>query len=203
MANRASFTRTSGGVITSAWANALRDHLVPYSGATDGTTEGMLSVNTADDTLRIGNGSAGVQFGTYSTAGLSTWTCTSFTQAPSGGSVAMTDARFTRFGPFVVGSGYGQLTTGGFPGPGTPIQFNIGGLPAARAVTTTNVGTFVYHRQGVTYYRGILSCNAGMTVFACSRDSNDNAIGVSPSFSVAPSGHEVWFNFCYIAAAAT
>lgn len=57
MPARSSLTRTAFSTITSAWANSLRDHVVPYSGSDDVSTEGQLSVNTTSDRVMVHNGS--------------------------------------------------------------------------------------------------------------------------------------------------
>jgi len=69
MAARSTFTRTSGSVITSAWANSLRDHVVPYTGADDVTTEGQIGVNTLTDRLVIHDGTASRRLGHYTASG--------------------------------------------------------------------------------------------------------------------------------------
>jgi hypothetical protein len=202
MAARSTLTVTSGTTITSAWGNSVRDHVVPYTGSNDVATEGQLAVNTTADKLVVWNGSAAVELGTYSFSGLSTWTCTAFTQSPSGGSVSMTNARFMRVGPLVVATGFGSLTTGGFPGPGTPIIFTVGGLPLPSSSTEGCIGAFRYFRSGVATYAGALNMQGGGTQLTMQADAQNAFVGQAPSFSVPASGDTVWFQMAYIAASA-
>jgi hypothetical protein len=197
MATRSSFTRVSGGVITSAWANSLRDHLVPYSGAADGTTEGMLSVNTATDTVRVGNGTTTVQYGTYSNAGLSVWS--EVGASTQGTSIAFneTDTFFTRFGPIVIGSGF--LTC-------APMSPGVAGNPIIIATNLplplrgTPIGTFQWHEVGVTLHRGVLFIDTSGRL-AMGITNSPFALGTAPSFA-ADTGDTVEVSFAYIAASA-
>jgi hypothetical protein len=77
MAARSTFTRTSGSVITSAWANSLRDHVVPFTGADDVTTEGQIGVNTITDRLVIHDGTASRRLGHYTSSGRTGFSYTS------------------------------------------------------------------------------------------------------------------------------
>lgn len=72
MASRTTFTRTSGSVITSAWANALRDHTVTIGTTDDVASEGQLAVNTSSDALVMHNGTGSVAVAHYGLG--STWT---------------------------------------------------------------------------------------------------------------------------------
>ena len=197
MAARSTFTRTSGSVITSAWANSLRDHIVPYSGAADGTTDGMLSVNTADDTLRIGNGTTtviGANYGAWNTwtaevvqAGIAT--CTE------------TECEWRRVGRDIVGGG--TLTVGTITsGAGIGIEIVTFGLPLVSGARGNHViGTFLYHDVGTTWYQGALLMNSLGTMFM--RVNNQATfLGGGPSFAVAVND-EIHVNFSYRAASAT
>jgi hypothetical protein len=48
---RTALTRTSGTVITSAWANLLRDHVVPFTTSDDVSSNGQLALNTSSKRL--------------------------------------------------------------------------------------------------------------------------------------------------------
>ncbi len=137
MAARSTFTRTSGSVITSAWANSLRDHVVPYTGAADGTTEGMLSVNTADDTLRVGVGASTEVLASYGP-----WT--SFTPVITQGqtlSASFAYARFRRSDSRTITGAFRATISSGLGTPATPIS--ISSLPATAFTNWIPIGTFL------------------------------------------------------------
>lgn len=204
MAARSTFTRTSGSVITSAWANSLRDHVVPYSGITDGTTEGMLSVNTADDTLRIGNGSAGVAVANYGAP--PSWSlASSGTQVVQGGGGAngsVLNSKWIRSGRSI--KAIGQVTfavASGTAGQPIIVRTAGGGLPAPGSDDVC--GTFQYFRPGVPIlYNGTVSMAPNGDIYMYDSASPGNPLGTSPSFALALAD-TIWINLDYFAASAT
>jgi len=190
MAARSSFTRTSGGVITSAWANSMRDHLIPYSGAADGVTEGMLSVNTATDQLRIGTGATTVQFGCYGTP---TAITAGMTQTGFSGSFT-TSGEVVVYGNHVVASGISTVLSVITPGTaGNMIEIGIAALPTVSAARC--VGSFVFTdaSSGLNYGGGLFMATSG----AISMYGSTNALGVAPSLGLAVND-TVWFSINYI-----
>ncbi|MTA13485.1 MAG: hypothetical protein F2534_12865 [Actinobacteria bacterium] len=197
MAARSTFTRTSGSVITSAWANSLRDHIVPYSGAADGTTDGMLSVNTADDTLRIGNGTTtviGANYGAWNT-----WTAD--VRQNGIASCTETECEWRRVGRDIVGGG--SLTVGTITSAaGFAIEIDTFGLPVVSGARGGHlIGTFLYHDVGTTYYQGALLMNSSGTL-SMRVNNVGGFVGVNPSFAVAVND-EIQVSFSYRAASTT
>ena len=197
MATRASLTVVSGGIATAAWANGIRDHIVPYSGAADGTTDGMLSVNTADDTLRIGNGTTtviGANYGAWNT-----WTA----EVIQSGLATCTEqeCEWRRVGRDIVGGG--SLTVGAITsGAGVAIEIVTFGLPLVSGARGGHlIGTFLYHDVGTAYYQGALLMNS--TGSLSMRVHNVGGfLGVNPSFAVAVND-EIQVSFAYRAASTT
>lgn len=146
MAARSSFTRVSGGVITTAWANSLRDHVAPYSTtANDGTTEGMLSINTTSDTLRVGTGSTTVELASYG-AYQSTWTPQVTQSIPLATTTNI--ARVARYGRTVVANFRVTLATNGLASNIITLP-----LPVTAANTTGVLGTgYFYDTSAAIYY---------------------------------------------------
>lgn len=201
MATRSTFTRTSGSVITSAWANSLRDHIVPYSGAADGATDGMLSVNTSTDTLHIGNGTIGATFGCYGTP--PTWSLVAsvpVVQNGFGGSASLAQSFIVRQGREVRAWGEVTITGGPISGEGFPINLDTN-LPAS---SVTNMGTFMFLDSGNTLYTGIVQATAGGTGtqrLTFQVTGNNALLGQSPNFRAA-TNDEWWLNLSYITTAA-
>jgi len=203
MAARSTFTRTTGSVITSAWANSLRDHVVPYSGAADGTTDGMVSVNTTADTLHVGNGTIAATFGCYGTP--PAWTVPGTWPLKQGGGeaeVSLEQSFIVRQGREVRAWGRVQVGFAGSPVPsaGSPIFLDTN-LPAA---SVSHVGTFYYQDTGTTVYEGVvLSIGGGTGTQRLGFQTNNNnaALGQTPSFA-AFNGDVILLNLSYIATAA-
>ena len=197
MATRTSFTRVSGGVITTAWANSMRDHLIPYSGAADGVTEGMLSVDTATDQVRIGTGAATVEFGCYGTSTAIT-SGMGFTQTGfSVGSYTMS-GNVTRYGKHVVGSGSLLIASVTTPGTaGNQIFFNSSGLHFPAVATQRCVGSYVFQDASSTFVWGgalIMDAAGAMSMFGA--QGSNSPLGQSPSIGLAASD-TVWFSISY------
>ncbi len=60
MAGRGTLTVVSGSTITSAWGNAVRDHVLSYASTNDVSITGQVSFNTSTERLVYWNGSAAV-----------------------------------------------------------------------------------------------------------------------------------------------
>jgi len=190
MAARSSFTRTSGGVITSAWANSMRDHLIPYSGAADGVTEGMLSVNTATDQLRIGTGATTVQFGCYGTP---TAITAGMTQTGFSGSFT-TSGEMVVYGNHVVASGFSTVLSVITPGTaGNIIELVIAALPIVSSQRC--VGSYVFRDASTSsvYGGAVIMATSG----AIGMYGSTSALGVTPSLGIAVDD-TVWFSINYI-----
>lgn len=205
MAARSTFTRTSGSVITSAWANSLRDHVVPYSGAADGTTDGMVSVNTTADTMHIGNGTIAATFGCYGTP--PTWTMPGTWPLKQG---TLGEAEVSLSQNFIVRQGrevraWGRVTVGfaGSPTPsaGSPIYLDTN-LPAT---SVDLLGTFYYFDSGTIVYEGVAvnpaASGTGTQRVALQANNNTGFLGQTPSFA-AFNGDVILLNLSYIATAA-
>mgnify|MGYP000039709941 CR=1 FL=1 len=197
MAARSSFTRTSGGVITSAWANSMRDHLIPYSGAADGVTEGMLSVDTATDQVRIGTGAATVEFGCYGTSTAIT-SGMGFAQTGFVVSSYTMSGNVTRYGKHVVGSGSLAIVSVTSAGTaGNLITFNSSGLHFPAVATQRCVGSYVFQDASSTFvWAGALIMTAAGDMGMYGAQGSNGAIGIAPSIGLAASD-TVWFSINY------
>ena len=201
MAARSTFTRTSGSVITSAWANSLRDHIVPYSGAADGTTDGMLSVNTSTDTLHIGNGTIAATFGCYGTP--PTWSlvvASPVIQNGFGGSASLAQNLIVRQGREVRAWGDVAITGVLISGEGFPIYLDTN-LPAS---SVTNMGHFLYLDTGNLLYTGIVQAVTGGTGtqrLGFQITGANSLMGQVPNFRAA-TNDSWWLNLSYITTAA-
>lgn len=187
MAARSSFTRVSGGVITTAWANSLRDHVAPYSTtANDGTTEGMLSINTTSDTLRVGNGSTTVEVASYG-AYQSTWTPQVTQSIPL--TTTTNIARVARYGRTVVANFRVTLA-------GVGVASNVITLPlpvtAANNSGVLGSGYFFDDSAGLIYpFIALHQFNSATTFVLLSTESAAaNFLGVSV-FTAAVGGGDL------------
>lgn len=202
MATRASLTVVSGGIATSAWANGIRDHIVPYSGAADGTTEGMVSVDTATDQPRIGNGSTTVQFGCYGTP--ASWSLagsgTQVVQGGGGGNAAISNNLMVRYGRHVRASGLITMSVAsGFAGNPIYVRTQLP-VPA----TTVVAGTFLFTdvSAGNRFYEGSAQLTGSGDIFMYTTDSVGAGLGASPSVELQVND-TIWFVLDYFAASAT
>jgi len=197
MATRTSFTRVSGGVITTAWANSMRDHLIPYSGAADGVTEGMLSVDTATDQVRIGTGAATVEFGCYGTSTAIT-SGMGFTQTGFSVGTYTVSGNVTRYGKHVVGSGFLLIASVTTPGTaGNIITFNSSGLHFPAVATNRCVGSVMFQdgSAGQTWGGAIFMDTLGAMSMYGAQGSN-GAVGIAPSIGL-DTNDVVWFSISY------
>jgi hypothetical protein len=173
MAARSTFTRTSGSVITSAWANSLRDHVVPFTGADDVTTEGQIGVNTSTDQLMVHDGTAArtlSHFGAWSS-----WT----PQVIQGGSVAcnVTHAVSARFGRLCVAH-FRLVVTGGSIGGAVTVS-----LPVTPARIDMVAGDgFIFDSSAALTYSGLMFISSATVAdfrLHGSGTAADNRLGIA------------------------
>lgn len=192
MAARSTFTRTSGSVITSAWANSLRDHIVPYSGADDVSTEGMLSVNTASDRVLVHDGTAArilSQYGAWST-----WTPT-VTQT-GGATVTVTHAVFVRLGRLCVGNF--RLSVTASPPVGGAITVSPP-VTAARDSATIGEG-YIFDTSAGLHYTGFLFSATTTTIDFRQHGTGtaiDNRLGIAGFTGLLAAGDGLGGYFMY------
>lgn len=149
MAARTTLTVVSGNTITSAWGNAVRDHVVTYTGSNDVATEGQLAVNTTNDDIVIYNGSAAEIIGHYG-AWYTSWTPT----CTQGFAVALTvtRARWLRsFGRTIKFQANGSYAGNG--SAGNAIAFSLPVTAAASGFSFTG-SCNIYDVSATSNYEG-------------------------------------------------
>jgi hypothetical protein len=187
MALRTSFTRVFGAVIPSAWANAMRDHMVTIATSNDVSSEGQLCVNTAADVLVVHDGTAVRQLARYGP--WDTWTATvvqSFGVGFTPNGLAV-----TRSGRHITASGILELTGNGSTGNQIIVNSNLPAPTAARLA-----GTFLYIDSGTAYYQGSVVIDAAAALSFQVHNSPAANLGTSPAFAIAP-GDSLWLNLSY------
>lgn len=186
MAARSTFTRTSGSVITSAWANSLRDHLPTITTSNDVSSEGQLAVNTSSDAVVIHDGSGVVELARYGAlSAITLSTQQSFGVASNNG------GGYGRNGTWIDANVSMYFTTNGATGFAITVDTN---LPPP--TYQLRAGDFTFIDSGSSVYEGsVLIDTAGILTFYC-HDSAGALLGQTPSFAINV-GDQLFFSLRY------
>jgi hypothetical protein len=186
VAARFTFTRTAGTAITAAWANTLRDHVVPTTTSNDVSSEGQLAVNTSTDQLVVYTGSAALELARYGSLSSVTLTTTQSFGVTSNNAGGM-----SRNGTWCDANFQMYFTSNGSSGNAITIAST---LPAP--TYQMRVGDFTYVDAGTTVYEGsiLLTTGSGLRFYA--HNSSGGLLGANPSFAIAV-GDELYMTIRY------